>query len=202
MNIFENNSLHTLSDRFAYSMTVFFRFIADTFFAKRYGHRAVVLETIAGVPGMVAGMWMHFKSLRSMKVGYGKHIREMLAEAENERMHLMFFIEIAKPNIFERSLVLFSQFLFGAFYFLMYVFFTKTTHRMIGFFEDEAVKSYSEYLKMIENGEIENVKAPQIAIEYYNLKSNARLIDLVKCVKADEEHHSEVNHKYADEEIG
>ena len=202
MNIFENNSLHTLSDRFAYSMTIFFRFIADTFFAKRYGHRAVVLETIAGVPCMVAGMWMHFKSLRSMKVGYGKHIREMLAEAENERMHLMFFIEIAKPNIFERSLVLFSQFLFGAFYFFMYVFFTKTAHRMIGFFEDEAVKSYSEYLKMIENGEIENVKAPQIAIEYYNLKSNARLIDLVKCVKADEEHHSEVNHKYADEEIG
>jgi ubiquinol oxidase len=202
MNIFENNSLHTLSDRFAYSMTIFFRLIADTFFAKRYGHRAVVLETIAGVPGMVAGMWMHFKSLRSMKVGYGKHIREMLAEAENERMHLMFFIEIAKPNIFERSLVLFSQFLFGAFYFFMYVFFTKTAHRMIGFFEDEAVKSYSEYLKMIENGEIENVKAPQIAIEYYNLKSNARLKDLVKCVKADEEHHSEVNHKYADEEIG
>jgi ubiquinol oxidase len=202
VNIFENNSLHTLSDRFAYSMTIFFRFIADTFFAKRYGHRAVVLETIAGVPGMVAGMWMHFKSLRSMKVGYGKHIREMLAEAENERMHLMFFIEIAQPNIFERSLVLFSQFLFGAFYLFMYVFFTKTAHRMIGFFEDEAVKSYSEYLKMIENGEIENVKAPQIAIEYYNLKSNARLIDLVKCVKADEEHHSEVNHKYADEEIG
>ena len=202
MNIFENNSLHTLSDRFAYSMTIFFRFIADTFFAKRYGHRAVVLETIAGVPGMVAGMWMHFKSLRSMKAGYGKHIREMLAEAENERMHLMFFIEIAKPNIFERSLVLFSQFLFGAFYFFMYVFFTKTAHRMIGFFEDEAVKSYTEYLKMIEDGEIENVKAPQIAIEYYDLKSKARLIDLVKCVKADEEHHSEVNHKYADEEIG
>ena len=202
MNIFENNSLHTLSDRFAYSMTIFFRFIADTFFAKRYGHRAVVLETIAGVPGMVAGMWMHFKSLRSMKAGYGKHIREMLAEAENERMHLMFFIEIAKPNIFERSLVLFSQFLFGAFYFFMYVFFTKTAHRMIGFFEDEAVKSYTEYLKMIEDGQIENVKAPQIAIEYYDLKSNARLVDLVKCVKADEEHHSEVNHKYADEEIG
>ena len=202
MSSFEDKSQQSLSDGFAYSMTVFFRFIADTFFAKRYGHRAVVLETIAGVPGMVAGMWMHFKSLRSMKAGYGKHIREMLAEAENERMHLMFFIEIAKPNIFERSLVLFSQFLFGAFYFFMYVFFTKTAHRMIGFFEDEAVKSYSEYLKMIENGEIENVKAPEIAIEYYDLKSNARLIDLVKCVKADEEHHSEVNHKYADEEIG
>ena len=42
-------------------MTKFFRFFADTFFAKRFGHRAVVLETIAGVPGMVAGMWIHLK---------------------------------------------------------------------------------------------------------------------------------------------
>ena len=87
-------------------MTKFFRFIADTFFAKRYGHRAVVLETIAGVPGMVAGMLIHLKSLRSMKTGYGPQIREMLAEAENERMHLMFFIEIAKPNLLERCLVI------------------------------------------------------------------------------------------------
>ena len=189
-------------DKCALFFTMRLRWFADTFFAKRYGHRAVVLETVAGVPGMVAGVWMHFKSLRKMKVGYGEQIREMLAEAENERMHLMFFIEIAKPNYFERFIVLFSQMIFGLFYLFMYVFFTRTAHRMIGYFEDEAVKSYSEYLKMIENGEIENVKAPQIAIEYYNLKSNARLIDLVKCVKADEEHHSEVNHKYADEEIG
>ena len=51
-----------MRDKLAMSMTKFFRFIADTFFAKRYGHRAVVLETVAGVPGMVAGMWLHMKS--------------------------------------------------------------------------------------------------------------------------------------------
>jgi ubiquinol oxidase len=96
-------------------MTKFFRFIADTFFAKRYGHRAVVLETIAGVPGMVAGMLIHLRSLRKMKTGYGPKIREMLAEAENERMHLMFFIEIAKPNLFERLLVITAQGIFMTF---------------------------------------------------------------------------------------
>ena len=110
-----------LSDKFALSMTKFFRFIADAFFVDRYGHRAVVLETVAGVPGMVAGVLMHFKSLRSMKTGYGASIREMLAEAENERMHLMFFIEIAKPNFFERFLVLLAQAIFGLFYFIMYI---------------------------------------------------------------------------------
>ena len=67
-------------------LTSFFRFFADAFFAKRYGHRAVVLETIAGVPGIVVRMLLHMKSLRKMKTGYGPEIREMLAEAENENL--------------------------------------------------------------------------------------------------------------------
>ena len=188
-----------MRDVFAKSMTEFFRFTADTFFAKRYGHRAVVLETVAGVPGMVAGMWLHMKSLRKMKTGYGPDIREMLAEAENERMHLMFFIEIAKPNWFERYLVLLAQLIFMIFYFIVYVVDFRTAHRMIAYFEQEAVKSYTEYLRLVEEGSIENVSAPKLAIDYYKMKKNAKLSDLIKKVRADEQHHSEVNHRYADE---
>ena len=198
MQILDKINKENISDAFALSMTKFFRFTADTFFAKRYGHRAVVLETVAGVPGMVAGVWMHFKSLRAMKAGYGEQIREMLAEAENERMHLMFFIEIAKPNIFERLLVTSAQIVFGLFYLFMYVFFTRTAHRMIGCFEDEAVKSYTEYLELVESGKVTNIDAPDLAIQYYNLGTNAKLSDLIRCVRADEEHHSETNHNYAD----
>ncbi|MEC8217578.1 MAG: alternative oxidase [Pseudomonadota bacterium] len=198
MQILDKINKENISDAFALSMTKFFRFTADTFFAKRYGHRAVVLETVAGVPGMVAGVWMHFKSLRAMKAGYGEQIREMLAEAENERMHLMFFIEIAKPNIFERLLVTSAQIVFGLFYLFMYVFFTRTAHRMIGYFEDEAVKSYTEYLELVESGKVTNIDAPDLAIQYYNLGTNAKLSDLIRCVRADEEHHSETNHNYAD----
>ena len=197
MNSYIKNTTTKVSDVFAYSMTKFFRLIADSFFFKRYGDRAVVLETVAGVPGMVAGVWMHFKSLRKMKAGYGEQIREMLAEAENERMHLMFFIEIAKPNIIERLIVLFAQFLFGIFYLFMYIFFTRTAHRMIGYFEDEAVNSYSEYLKMVESGEVNDTPAPHLAINYYNLGSDAKLSDVIKCVRADEQHHSQTNHNYA-----
>ena len=198
MQILDRIKTINVSDTFAYSMTQFFRFTADTFFAKRYGHRAVVLETVAGVPGMVAGVWMHFKSLRAMKAGYGEQIREMLAEAENERMHLMFFIEIAKPNLIERTIVLSAQIVFGLFYLFMYIFFTRTAHRMIGYFEDEAVKSYTEYLEIVESGKVEDIPAPQLAIQYYKLGSNSKLSDLIKCVRADEQHHSETNHNYAD----
>ena len=182
----------------AMAMTKFFRFFADTFFAKRYGHRAVVLETVAGVPGMVGGMWLHMKSLRKMKTGYGPDIREMLAEAENERMHLMFFIEIANPNWFERYLVLFAQALFFIFYMILYMIDYKTAHRMIGYFEEEAVRSYTDYLTMVENGEVENVPAPELAIKYYNMKKSAKLSDLIVKVRADEMHHSKVNHGLAD----
>ena len=121
-NLEKHYEPNNFSDKVALGFTKFLRFLADTFFKKRYGHRAVVLETVAAVPGMVAGMWIHLKSLRKMQTGYGPMIRELLAEAEYERMHLMFFIEIAKPNYFERFIVLFSQVIFGLFYLSIFFF--------------------------------------------------------------------------------
>ena len=99
------------SDRVAYFLTKKFRWFAKTFFAKRYGHRAVVLETVAGVPGM----WNHLRSLRKMQPDDRGWIKTLLEEPENERLHLMIFIEIAKPNWFERLVILFVQFVFWHF---------------------------------------------------------------------------------------
>lgn len=186
-----------MRDTIALSMTKFFRFFADTFFAKRYGHRAVVLETIAGVPGMVAGMLIHLRSLRKMERGNGTMIQEMLDEAMNERKHLMFFIEIAQPNWFERLLIVIAQFVFWHFYLVFYILAPKTAHKMIAYFEEEAVRSYTEYLNLIEDGTIENVPAPQLAIEYYGLDQDARLKDMVYHVREDERKHSKVNHRIA-----
>ena len=190
--------VNDLSDKVAYGLTMSFRWFADTFFAKRYGHRAVVLETVAGVPGMVAGMWNHLRSLRKMQPDERGWIKTLLDEAENERMHLMIFIEIAKPNWFERLLILFAQFVFWHFYLVLYVFFPRTAHRMVGYFEDQAVISYTQYLDRIERGDIKNIDAPQIAIDYYNLPADAKLSDVVIAVRADEQGHADVNHNMAD----
>src|SRR6056300_131762 len=187
------------SDRIAYGLTMSFRWFADTFFAKRYGHRAVVLETVAGVPGMVAGMWNHLRSLRKMQPDERGWIKTLLDEAENERMHLMFFIEIAKPNWFERLLVLSAQAVFWVFYFVMYVSFPKTAHKMIAYFEEEAVRSYTNYLEMIKNKQLPNPPAPQLAIDYYSLQKDAKLSDMIKCVRADEAKHAEVNHRMSNQ---
>ncbi|WP_353201719.1 alternative oxidase [Polynucleobacter sp.] len=187
------------SDRVALFFTKSMRFFADTFFRKRYGHRAVVLETVAGVPGMVSGMWTHLTSLRKMQTGYGPKIRTLLAEAENERMHLMTFIDIAKPNAFERFLVLIAQAIFWNMFFVIYVFFPRTTHRIVGYFEEEAVYSYTEYLREIDNGTLPNIAAPKIAIDYWNLSPDATLRDVVIAVREDEAKHRDVNHQFAAE---
>jgi ubiquinol oxidase len=189
----------TFSDRIAYGLTMFLRWLADTFFAKRYGHRAVVLETVAGVPGMVAGMWNHLRSLRRMQPDDRGWIKTLLDEAENERMHLMIFIEIAQPSRLERLLILFAQFVFWHFYFVLYVLFPQTAHRMVGYFEEQAVISYTHYLDEIDAGRIENIPAPQIAIDYYKLPAAATLRDVVIAVRADEQGHADVNHGMADE---
>lgn len=185
-----------LSDRIAYAFTKFLRFFADTFFAKRYGHRAVVLETVAAVPGMVAGSLRHLRALRRMESDQG-WIRILLEEAENERMHLMTFVNIAQPSVFERILILLAQGIFYNLFFLVYICSAKTAHRIVGYFEEEAVYSYTEYLAGIDDGTHENVPAPEIAIEYWNLPTDARLREVVIAVRDDEAHHRDVNHEFA-----
>ena len=91
-------------DRVAFGFVKALRFVADRFFAERYGHRAVVLETVAAVPGMVGGLLQHLKALRHIRDDDG-WIRELLDEAENERMHLMTFGHIAPPTVFEQFVI-------------------------------------------------------------------------------------------------
>ena len=188
----------TISDKIAFAFVRFLRFFADTFFSKRYGHRAVVLETVAAVPGMVGGLWQHLTALRKMRDDEG-WIRTLLDEAENERMHLMTFIEVAQPNWFERSLIMITQFFFYNAYFFLYLVAPRTAHRVVGYFEEEAVISYTAYLKEVEEGRHENVPAPQIAIDYWQLAPDARLTDVIIAVRADEAEHRDVNHAFVDE---
>lgn len=184
-------------DRIAYLFVKFLRFFADLFFARRYGHRAVVLETIAAVPGMVGGSLQHLKSLRRMESDDG-WIRTLLDEAENERMHLLTFIQIARPSRFERLLILFVQGAFYNLYFLLYLLSPATAHRVVGYLEEEAVYSYTTYLAGVDNGTYANVPAPAIAIDYWKLAADARLREVIIAVRGDEAMHRDVNHQFAD----
>lgn len=185
-------------DRIAIGFTKVLRWSADTFFAKRYGHRAVVLETVAAVPGMVGATINHLTCLRRMCDDRG-WIRTLMDEAENERMHLMTFVEIAKPSLFERLVIIAVQWFFYIFFFILYLVSPKTAHRLVGYFEEEAVISYTYYLAEIDEGRSPNVAAPAIARHYWGLPDDATLRDVILVVRADEAHHRDVNHGYANE---
>jgi ubiquinol oxidase len=120
-----------------------------------------------------------------------------MEEAENERMHLMTFIEIAQPTMFERFVVMAVQWVFYVGFFLLYLVSAKTAHRLVGYFEEEAVISYTHYLSEIDEGQSANVQAPPIARHYWKLDSDATLRDVVLLVRADEAHHRDVNHGFA-----
>ena len=160
---------------------------------KRYGCRAMMLETVAAVPGMVGGMLLHCKSLRKFETS-GGWIKALLEEAENERMHLMTFMEVAKPKWYERALVFTVQGVFFNAYFLLYLASPKLAHRITGYLEEEAIWSYTQFLKEIDAGHIENGPAPAIAIDYWRLPKDATIRDVVMVVRADEAHHRDVNH--------
>ncbi|CAN6486925.1 unnamed protein product [Victoria cruziana] len=157
----------------------------------------MMLETVAAVPGMVAGMLLHCKSLRRFEHS-GGWIRTLLEEAENERMHLMTFMEVSQPRWYERALVFAVQGVFFNAYFLLYMVSPKLAHRIVGYLEEEAIHSYTEFLKEIDNGNIENVPAPAIAIDYWRLPPGSTLRDVVLAVRADEAHHRDVNHFASD----
>ncbi|KAL4199411.1 hypothetical protein AMTRI_Chr03g50990 [Amborella trichopoda] len=187
----------TFLDKVAFWTVKAMRLPTDIFFQRRYGCRAMMLETVAAVPGMVGGMLLHCKSLRRFEQS-GGWIKALLEEAENERMHLMTFMEVAQPKWYERALVITVQGVFFNAYFLMYLISPKLAHRVVGYLEEEAIHSYTEFLKELDNGNIKNVPAPAIALDYWRLPKGSTLRDVVMVVRADEAHHRDVNHFASD----
>ena len=183
-------------DRVAFALCKAMRFGADLFFRKRYVHRSVVLETVAAVPGLVGAALQHLRSLRVMR-GRAEMVKILMEESENERMHLMAFVELCQPSLVERALVLLVQGLFFNGFFLLYLVSPAVAHRMVGYFEEEAVVSYTRFLEQIDSGAIANMEIPEFARAYWQLAADARLRELVLAVREDEAHHRDVNHQLA-----
>lgn len=185
------------ADRFALMLTRLLRAAADRWFAHRHAHRAVVLETVAAVPGMVGATLQHLRALRLLRDDLG-WVRTLEEEAANERMHLMTFLAVARPGRVERLLILLLQGLFFNGYFLLYLVSPRTAHRLIGYFEEEAVRSYTHYLAALDAGEAADGPAPALARQYWQLADDATLRDVVLAVRLDEAGHRDVNHDLAD----
>jgi hypothetical protein len=167
---------------------------------EKWLQRIVFLETVAGVPGMSGAMLRHLGSLRTMKRDNG-WIHTLLEEAENERMHLLTFMQLRHPGALFRAFVLLTQGVFFNLYTFFYLLSPKHCHAFVGYLEEEAVKTYTHCLKDIDQGKLpgwEKKSPPEFAKDYWGLdQKTATMRDLVLAVRADEHSHSHVNHAFS-----
>jgi len=161
--------------------------------------RILYLETVAGVPGSVAAMLRHLRSLRNVKRDHG-WIHTLLEEAENERMHMLIGLQLKKPSFFFRSAIWLTQGIFTNFFFIAYIISPHFCHRFVGYLEEEAVKTYGHILHEIDHGCLQHWKtlpAPEIAKSYWSMEPNATMKEVIALIRADEAHHRNVNHAFA-----
>ncbi|KZT73769.1 alternative oxidase [Daedalea quercina L-15889] len=166
---------------------------------RQWLRRFLFLESIAGVPGMVAATLRHLRSLRLLRRDSG-WIHTLLEEAENERMHLMTFLALRKPGLIFRAMLIGAQGVFYNTFFLCYMLSPRTCHRFVGHLEEEAVITYTRCIQELEAGRLPewaNYPAPEIAKDYWRLEPNAKLLDVIYAVRSDESTHRFVNHSLA-----
>lgn len=156
--------------------------------ADKWLTRFLFLETVAGVPGMVGAMLRHLRSLRTMRRDNG-WIHTLLEEAENERMHLLTFMQMRNPGFFFRTSVIGTQGIFLSFYTLFYAISPRHCHAFVSYLEEEAVKTYTHAISDLDSGKVpewKNMVAPDIACKYWRLEKGASMRDLLLAVRADE----------------
>jgi len=167
---------------------------------KDWSRRIIFLETVAGVPGMVGGAVRHLHSLRLMRRDHG-WIHSLLAEAENERMHLLIALSLRQPGLIFRGCVIVGQAVFFSVYSLAYILCPRFCHRFVGYLEEEAVHTYTNLLAEIDAGNLpkwKDMKAPRMARVYYNLPVGSKLRDVFECIRCDESAHRDSNHNFGD----
>lgn len=201
---------HTFSDRLAHGvMSVLYKtFNAVTGFkeentpVKAVEWRLIVLESFAGVPGFMAAMFRHFRSLRRLKRDHG-WIHTLLEEAENERMHLLICMRMFDADVVTRTLVICAQLVMTPMLATVYLLQPRAVHRFVGYLEETACHTYANIIRQIEtpgtplHKEWSQLPAPKLARTYYKLDDEAMWVDCLKCMFADESNHRDVNHTFA-----
>ena len=109
-----------------------------------------------------------------------------------------------KANIVTRALVVAAQLVMTPFLMALYTVHPKSVHRFVGYLEETACHTYVNVINHINtpgthlNKAWADLPSPPIAIGYYKLSHDAKFVETLKCMMADESNHRDVNHTFAD----
>ena len=105
-------------------------------------------------------------------------IHTLLEEAENERMHLMVFLEMRRPGLLIRTAVIATQWIFTVSFSTLYFISPHLCHRFVGYLEEEAVSTYTDILEQVDSGQLprwKDMAAPRMAVGYWCLGEGATM---------------------------
>jgi hypothetical protein len=194
-------------DRLALTLVRIMRKIFDTLSRydpgradeRMYLTRFIFLESLSGVPGMVGGMIRHMRSLGHLRHDRGR-IHYLLKEAENQRVHLFTFLDLKHPGIMFRLAILTAQAMHIVCYAALYTISQKTAHRFVGYMKEQSIKNYTDCIDDLAVGKLPgwaDVEVPKRARQYWALDKDAKMRDVLLCIRADETLHREMNHRFA-----
>ncbi|KAL3661573.1 hypothetical protein V7S43_013333 [Phytophthora oleae] len=187
--------LDTKTSSFGFDLLFDYRGLGVSMTARDWLNRCLYIETLAGFSEMVVGMAHHLRSWRSLKRG-----DIWLEEAENERIHMQIFTSMKQAGLLFQGTMLAAQSIFFPAFFLAYMVSPKTCHRFVGFVEEEAVKTYTYLLEDMEHGHLDEwctMIAPLIGRSYYDLPDDAKVYDMIKCIRADKMNHNNVSRTHS-----
>ena len=99
-------------------------------------------------------------------------------------MHLMTFMQIARPSTASGCSILLAQGVFYNAFFLLYLISPGQRIASWATSRRRRVYSYTEYLAGVDDGTYANVPAPAIAIAYWKLAPGACLREVIVAVSA------------------
>ena len=140
--------------------------------------RFIFLETLAGIPGIVAGTLRHLHSIRRFQPDQG-WIKTLLEESYNERMHLLTFLDMYRPGWLMRFMVFAAQGVFYNTMFVSYLISPRVCHRFVGYLEEEAVHTYTRCIEEMDRGMLPGwtdpeFRIPEVAVRYWNIPEGKR----------------------------
>jgi hypothetical protein len=123
-------------------------------------------------------------------------------------MHLLVCFKMFGASFFVRTAVLALQCALAPILSLVYFVHHRSMHRFVGYLEETATETYIGIANCIEtpgthlHAAWKDTPAPDMAKGYWMLPNDAKWVDTIRCICADETHHRDVNHTYASLKAG
>jgi hypothetical protein len=157
------------------------------------------LETIAVVPGIVATIVRYAKDF--LGIDHDKDwLYTTIQESQVERIHLLSWMELYNPNVIVRMLILGMQTMVFWMVMLCYILSPSFCHRFVGYLEELTLEKYTDLVAEVDDSRLSTwatQEAPLVAKDYWKMKDDANIRDMLLELRADEARHRDINHTFA-----